>query len=228
MTGLMWIGFVPGASDAPDLEHQRFDVPGGTVLALSVDPEMAETEQGIVTWAALQNNVLSAYATAGDVVPLPLGSVFSAKHALLAQAVQQAPVLQSAGEKLAGKVEYALHVRAAPTCVPSPTDVQSGRAYLVQRSRQRRCRTEVGRERTGALAALAAVMTNAATDVCPLSRTGPDRVLDLAALVPRSGISEMIKALHVAANKADDVGLSCRLVGPGPAYSFAFPAGLHG
>lgn len=227
MSGLLWIGVAPGPSVTSDVDHLRFDLAEGAALALIVDPDEAATEAGIVGWATKQNAVLSAYAAVGDVVPLPLGAVFSSKDALVADAARQAGDLKAAAHALAGRVEYALHVRVKNAPAVLPNAAPTGRAYLMQRGRQRRGRKAIGQARTSALASLSAAMDRAASEMRTLSRKGPDRVLDLAALVPREDVPVLLNGVRAAAKIAEDHGLSCRLVGPSPAFSFAFAADRH-
>lgn len=222
MTELLWIGYASGDNTpqtAPN--HHRLSMPDGAALALSVDASAAESDDGILAWAEAQNAVLTAYCKGGDVVPVPLGAVFSTVGALVEHVTEQLDSVRAVAKAMSGQVEFALHVGAEPS-VPRPqTKAHTGREYLVRRQLQHGGQRAVGKERRAALATLCDAAHAQAAKVRVLNRHGAERLLDLALLVHRHKIPNLLESLRAQASKASSLGMSCRLVGPGPAYSFA-------
>lgn len=223
MSALLLIGYLPQMTTDPTApSHIRIPHLQGAALALSVNPEEAESEDGILSWAARQNAVLSSYSVTGDVLPIPLGSVFSSKSAVLDRISNQFEHLQMKARELSGHVEFALHVKETAVRQSRPQErPDSGRTFLKQKKEQRHGHRELTKKRRALLSRMSDRVSTVSKSVCRLGREEHSCVLDLALLVPRNGVARLVEQLRDDAAAADALGLRCRLIGPGPAYSFA-------
>lgn len=216
MSALLLIGITPGRckpGTAPT--HRRIEGPGWTALAIEVDPDTAAHEETALAWAAAQNKVLSAYVSAVDVLPVPLGALFSDATALTVHVMTEWQRWSTALKRIQGACEFVLRVDVADQrtrAAPAP----SGTAYLKQRLIARNDRATLGHRRNTFLGALSAVVDRQAM----ATRRRDGGLLCMTLLVRRTACDGLIALLSGRANEARDLGLSCTLIGPSPAYSF--------
>lgn len=228
MSALLWIGYaLPGEAVGHAAGHVRTGIPGGVALALEVDPDEARSEEGLLRWATAQNAVLAAYAEAGDVVPLPLGSVFSTEDTLRDHATRNIRSLRETASELAGHVEYALHVNADGPAPHPGVQARSGQEYLARKMRYVERRRGTAKDRRAVLDRVTSAISAFAKELRVFHRDDPDRLLDAAFLVSRERVAELTRSLELEAARSESLGLSFRLVGPTPAYSFAARVADH-
>jgi len=228
MSALLWIGYaLPGDAVGNAAGHIRTGIPGGVALALEVDPDEARSEEGLLRWATAQNAVLSVYAEAGDVVPMPLGSVFSTEEALRDHATRNILSLREIASELAGHAEYALHVNANGPMPRPGVLTGSGHEYLSRKKRYVEQRRGTAKDRWAVLDRVTSAISAVAKELRVFHRDDPDRLLDAAFLVRRERVAELTRSLELEAATSESLGLSFRLVGPTPAYSFAARVADH-
>lgn len=217
MRALLLIGVAPAGVVAPDaLPHRVFKEDGWTALALEIDPSDAEGEETALAWATAQNAILSAYVASGDVLPMPLGCVFSEGAALRHYVRQDWPNLARRLNTLAGAAEFVLQVDANRPAA-APAQACDGSDFLRQRLAQRNRRSTLSADRTAFLQDLEATAKRHATAI----KRKPGHAFYAALLVQRTRADRLITDLTGRANMASALGLACRLIGPSPAYSFS-------
>ena len=217
MTALLLIGVTPGRAKPSNCPvHRRIEGPGWTALALEVTPDDAAHEDTALAWAAAQNDVLSAYIRAVDVLPVPLGAVFSDTTALTAHATTAWPHWSAALKGIQGACEFVLRIEA-DKARPQPSTAPSGSAYLRQRLTARDDRATLSHRRNTFIGTLATMVERHAVS----TRRRDGGLLCMTLLVRRTTCDALIASLSGHASEARALGLSCTLIGPSPAYSFA-------
>ncbi|MEM9342701.1 MAG: GvpL/GvpF family gas vesicle protein [Pseudomonadota bacterium] len=216
MSALLLIGITPGrAKPGTAPVHHRIEGPGWTALALEVDPDAAAHEDTALAWAAEQNQVLSAYVQAVDVLPVPMGAVFSDATSLTAHATTAWPQWSTALKGIQGACEFVLRAEA-DDMRPQPDPAANGTTYLRQRLTARNDRATLHHRRNTFLCTLATMANRHAT----ATRRRPGGLLCMTLLVRRTASDALITNLSGHASEARALGLSCTLIGPSPAYSF--------
>lgn len=231
MNSLMLLGFVTSSTAdvvaAP--EHVQIPIRNWTALALPIKAESQADQSSIVGWATAQNAILSEYIRSQDVVPVALGSVFSSQEALIAHAMTHWFDLNQMATRLAGSCEYNLYVETVTNVeavVHDPTP-QDGRAFLLLRQSKRNNRSLRTEHRRSFVRDLTDVLQRRTRCVLPIERTRPGRLADLAVLISRASTSDVFEALEHQASRANELGLTCRVIGPSPAFTFLEPAVGH-
>jgi len=216
MSALLLIGVTPGRAKADTAPaHRRIEGPGWTALALEVEPGDAAHEDTALAWAAAQNKVLSAYVRAVDVLPVPLGAVFSDATALTVHATTAWAQWSETLKGIQGACEFVLRVEATDNR-PANTPAPNGTAYLRQRLTARNDRATLSHRRNTFLGKLTAMADRHAVG----TRRRDGGMLCTTLLVRRTTCDTLIANLSGCASEARDLGLSCTLIGPSPAYSF--------
>lgn len=230
MTALMLIGLVPGeVSSAPEAPpHTPVMAEGWTAIALDVALSAEADAATMLDWAARQNAVLAAYVTRFDVLPVALGSIFSGPHALRDHIRAENERLKAEAERFEGLCEYSLHVAEAGGLFADHADpATDGRSFLRARQSRRNARATRGHDRAALLSEILDLLRTHSHEIRDLNAPEPDRILDYAILLPRKTVAALIDKVTVSASRADALGLSCRMVGPCPAYSFVTQDPAH-
>ncbi|MEM7520413.1 MAG: GvpL/GvpF family gas vesicle protein [Pseudomonadota bacterium] len=225
MTAFLLLGLVDGCCAPLHLttSHKRLKVGGWTALATPVVPQDAAQEEGLLAWAMTQNAVLTDYVTTVDVLPMPLGAVFSDEASMVAYIEAHQQLFSAEFSRMSGACEYALWVRekhAAP--VPQKAEMaKTGRSFLQARGQVQATRRTRNHDRQSFVQSL--LRSAEKHSSLQHARSPKDgRVLaDVSLLVRRDSHRRLIKGLEARADAASGLGLDCRLVGPSPAYSFA-------
>ena len=236
MSTLLLVGVLPGSAaralqHAPP--HRLISAKNLTGLAVEIDlSRPCDAEERTLLWAKHQNNVLTAYAKAHDVIPVALGSVFSSADALSQHLAQDAVRLEELLDQIAGSSEYLLQITtkqddpgASIPLQPANTSLKGG-DFLRRRKSLRDARRSVGDERLAFLRKVQAL-------TLPLSRSQKMRDVsgkgvwaDLSFLVPRVQADLIITTLQDLGRQSDGLGLALKLIGPLPAYSFLTTDGV--
>ena len=227
MGGLILHGLVPSGAGRPPgaLPHLRIEAGPltGLATATSARPVLDDPETTL-EMAGTHNALLVAYAAVGDVLPVRLGACFSGETALVTHLARDPQPLLATLARLSGQAEYALRLDTADDAEPDDhPPATGGRAYLAaKRSRHaaRRSRSETRRE-------LSRTIRRTAEDIARASLyipgNHPARLLDLALLMPKLAIGDLVGRLEALAEEAAHHGLLLRLTGPCPPYSFTHP-----
>jgi hypothetical protein len=188
----------------------------------AVQPEWAEGTP-FAELVRRHDEVITALALAGPVLPARFGTLLTDKAALTDVLVDGHASLADALDRIRGHAEWRLDVR----CVPSgeaeavAADQSSGTAYLRSR-RAARAKTE--RRRTlvrAAIQSLDEALTYFADDATTLRISNGGASASRAYLVPERAQQDFVGAAETVAAELDEAGCSARLIGPMPAYSFA-------
>lgn len=225
MTAILLIGLVAhGASSPPNTpSHHRIRVDPWIALAIDANATSEADEDTIMTWAVEQNAILSEYIREQDVIPVALGAVFSCIDALKAYVMERSEELKAVHQATHGLCEFSLSVDLG-NAVGAPVDLTDdpvdGRAFLRSRQSKRDTRVRLSSERQKFVNNILDIVRSSARDVVSVLRNKPQRLADLALLVPRREASELVALLSELGPRASELGLACRLVGPSPAFSF--------
>lgn len=234
-------GIVDGSSDDGALdgfrEGTRLDVtPAGRIAAVhtemkgaelaGVDAEVAERSP-LAELARRHEEVVTALAARGAVLPVRLGTLFPGRDALVKVLQDGHAGLVDALDAVRGCAEWQVRVTrtAAPTAVTEPgeTDpatVRGGSVYLLDRRRSRRRAVEQHERLCAVLEGIDQALSFLAKDSAgPLLAAGSARRRSY--LVPDSERGAFVAIVEQGAAQLMDVGADVRLSGPMPAYSFA-------
>jgi hypothetical protein len=174
--------------------------------------------------ARAHDRVLEAAMTAGDVVPLPLCTIFETPEAIRAMLAERADALSNALARVHDAVEWGVKGFAAARRRAEAPRPASGTEYLARRQAERaraaaqddQLESAVARAHSE-LAGHARAAVLAPPQDRRLSGRDAEMLLNGAYLVPRTGAAEFkarVAALEVP-------GLDLELTGPWPPYRFA-------
>ncbi|MXQ07936.1 hypothetical protein GQ651_08765 [Alphaproteobacteria bacterium GH1-50] len=229
MTALVLHGILPKdapePSDAP--QHLRIELDRMALIVTSAqsDAMSAEQEPGIDEVLA-HHQLLSAYALQTDVLPVRFGTVFSSASGMLDGIATDEEWFCRGMARLRGRVEFALSLvwgGGAPAHAPyepSPPS-EDGRTFL---TRKRAVRDGIRNlsARRDAFARGFAERIATVTNELRQSPTGQkDTIAFFAVLVDRDDIAPFVSTVRDLAEDAGALGLTVKLRGPGPCYSFA-------
>jgi hypothetical protein len=180
--------------------------------------------------ALAHNRLLTAYAVSTDVAPVRYGAAVSDPDAARALLLPEHALYEAVLTRVAGSVEYALRLAAEtqgravePTDAAPPT----GRAYLAQQRGRRDARDQMSAARADCIAALVSEAAALARETAPLPARA-DRLFELALLVPRARVDDLVAVAGRRHPEAAKLGLNLTLVGPWPPYSFTNPGAPRG
>lgn len=221
-------GLLVGAARGAELEITGI----GRVAAVhaTVDPrEFRELQPDLregTRFAELvrrHDEVVTALALAGPVLPARLGTLLSHRSALTQLLEEGHASLTEALDRVRGHAEWRLDVRCAQSHEAeeaAAVDVPSGTAYLLAR-RDAREKTERRRaEMRTAIESLDEALTYFADEATALQR-GHSGTASRAYLVPESTQQSFIGAAEEGTAQLERTGCTARVIGPLPAYSFA-------
>ncbi|MEE4117748.1 MAG: GvpL/GvpF family gas vesicle protein [Paracoccaceae bacterium] len=233
MTALLLHGLTDASARAPQDAAPHVRVVAGRLVALCTPLEaMPETEEEAVAGALSHNALLVAQARLSDVLPVRFPAGFSSKAALHAHIAAEGARYRAGLVRIGGACEYGLRLALRPgSALPggslgAPGDsgaaapVPSGRAFLERGRRRRDLRTESAAARARMAERLVTEAAGLAREAMPGSPRA-DRLVDLALLVPASGVDALRARAADAAREAAGLGLDLILSGPWPPYSFA-------
>lgn len=233
MTALLLHGLADAAAPAPEDAAPHLRVLAAGLVALCTPLEaMPRTEEEAVSGALAHNALLVAQARLGDVLPVRFPTGFSGEAALHAHLAAEGVRYRAGLARIGGAREYGLRLALRPgSALPagSPDALRdtgagapanSGRAFLERGRRRRDLRTE----RAAARARMAERLASEAAGLAREAIAGApraDRLVELALLVPASGVDALRARMTAAAREAAGLGLDLVLSGPWPPYSFA-------
>jgi len=185
------------------------------------DPDGAEART--VAAALAHDRLLRAALSAGAILPVRFGTLFSGAEALRDALCAGASGHRARLARVAGAVERGLHLAPAPGAGdplrPAP-DSATGRDFLRSRKGQRDRREGAARARRAWIEAMVEGLADLARETLPRPPRR-DRVLDLALLVPACRDTALAARVEAWAGPAAAVGLTLSLTDPMPPYSFA-------
>lgn len=215
-------GLAEGA--APQHAPPHDPVATGGLWALTSPAPQSDTAEALADLALRHNDILSAWAARGPVLPLRFGTVFSGPAALQDHLAREWPRLTRALQALGDSQEFVLRLRVLgdPVLAPEPSPA-TGRAFLARGRAARDLRRDLADRRLSLARELLSAATSLARQVTPAAAPRADRILDAAVLLPRPKGPELavLAAQHRAAATA--LGLDLALTGPWPAYGFTPP-----
>jgi hypothetical protein len=206
-----------------------------TALALplnaAADPDTAEKNaERMLHWAAQQNIVLATYIAETDVIPVPLGAIFSGNKALNIYLQTHAHKLAQDQKIVTGHYEYILQIApedTAPDLAATPLP-SSGGGFLQTRKARRDVRIHRTNARQKFVQTIADQIGPLTTQSHSRETTGKPALVDMSVLVARSKTADVLAALQQQADNSSALGLCMRLIGPNPAYSFVQGAPSNG
>ncbi|RDC73191.1 hypothetical protein DLJ49_08785 [Rhodovulum sp. 12E13] len=233
MTALILHGLTDAATPAPVDAAPHLRVRAGGLVALCTPLEaMPQTEEEAVSGALAHNALLVAQARLGDVLPVRFPAGFSGEAALHTHLAAEGARYRAGLARIGGAHEYGLRLALRPgAALPAGardaadgkeagTPANSGRAFLERGRRRRDLRAERAAARVRMAERLATEAAGLAREAMPgAPRT--DRLVDLALLVPASGVDALRACAAAGAREAAGLGLDLALSGPWPPYSFA-------
>jgi hypothetical protein len=166
--------------------------------------------------------VLCRQIRVSDVLPVRLGAVFSSAQALKAHLHETEDALSDAAARYTGHVEFAVQAFAVDTASPEHVNAAhaGGRAYLDSRRRARDRRSRELSERCGFLADLARTLAVTGRSVTAKDVQGRAHLAEWAVLLPRGAVDPMLDALEMLDDRARKHGLSLKVTGPWPPFTF--------
>jgi hypothetical protein len=232
MTGrpLLLLALVPaGSAVAGQVAHHRRIACAQGLVAIALDaPEEPgqDPEAAALGLAVLQATILSAYAEAGDVLPVALGAAFSDEGALTAHLAAQADRIAAERRALAGAAEYVLAIdRRAPSAQAVHPPAPPG--YLRRRQAERNGRRTLEEDRRAFAERALAALGSAGGELAPVRTPAPPALLTVSALLPRPAVANVSGLLAGMASEAAALGLAMRMIGPCAPFSFVSPARPH-
>lgn len=256
MSELIYLyGFVPAQSAEPqslegmsgagvrlvardDLAAVVSDVPSDSFTAASIEERMDDLD-----WVGQQGlsheRVVSWFVDHGDIVPVPLFTLYSGPDVLYRELELRADTVRGHLQRIAGRREWDLKLvydaakLAAGIAAASPdvraldeemSDASPGRRFLLQRKRHDLARSEARRVAAARSDALFRDLGSIAEDARQLSiaRTGDALpvLLHAAFLVRRERETELAGALAGAMRDLEPLGFAASLTGPWAPYRF--------
>ena len=221
---VLLLGVVPAGRLPAEGARGHRRLPAGSRDALAVDVAAAmlasEDPDDILELAILQNDILSAYAAEGDVLPIVLGAAFSSDKALLRHLAAQKGRLDHLAERLAGRAEFLVTVELEPeTAIEPPRAAKDGAGFLRARKRQRDDRTTLTHRRMTFAADVARKATHYSEREVS-RRPSPGRLASLSLLVPRREARSLAREMSVLAPRGAELGVSLSMIGPCAPISF--------
>lgn len=201
----------------------RLNCDSWAALALPVELEPMEDEAARMTrWALAQGEVLCRQIRVSDVLPVRLGAVFSTAPALTAHLDKTEDALIDAAARCAGRVEFAVQAFTEEAASPEHAERASsgGRAYLEGRRRARDRRSQDVSDRRRFLADLGRALAEMGQNVTAKDVQGRAHLAEWAVLLPRGAVDPLVDALEILDDRARRHGLSLKLTGPWPPFTF--------
>lgn len=228
MTALLLAGLVRSATTTPADAPPHLRIAAGALTALATPAPGAlfddAAEEPPLEVALCHHRLLAAYALAEDVLPVRFGTAFSGEAGIRSALAAGGARWRAGLARLAGRVEYTLAVEAGAgpesRAVPGPAR-EDGRAFLAEKRSRRDDRNRRAARRAAFLADLPGALAGLAADQAALGAPRGDRLADLALLVERAAIPDLLAQAHALAERARSLDLRLALRGPGPCYAFA-------
>jgi hypothetical protein len=200
------------------------------LCALVSAPEAAEADEtlfadpeAVARLAMLHHAVLTRLARENDIVPVTLGAVFSGPEAVRHRLAVGAGAFRDALGRIAGGAEFSVKLLAEAAADPAPAAAETGRGYLAAlKARKEAVRTDA-LARARFTLELRQALSGAAIRLRERpARPDPARrcLIDLACLAPRGSEALAASLAAALAPRAALLGLSLRIDGPWPPYSF--------
>lgn len=209
-------------ADAP--AHLRLACNRVTALITSAPPALRDFGPDQMAEAALTHHaLLQAYCQLGPVLPTRFGTLFSAQTRVADHVAKLSDTITNALQILAPLKEYTVRLCVTGTPPLPRAPVQSGRAFLARGRDQRTARAALANRQADLQQTLMRALQALAWQLEPAAAPRPDRLLDLALLLPAAAVPDLIACGPRFGAAALAVGLDLRITGPWPAYSFHLP-----
>lgn len=226
MTEVLLHGLVLPATrrpaDAP--AHVRLACNKVTALITPAPPALRDFGPDQMAEVALTHHaLLQAYCQVGPVLPTRFGTLFSAQTLVHDHVAKLSNNITNALQILAPLKEYTVRLCVTGTPPLPVPPVQSGRAFLARGRDQRTARATLANRHAALQQELTRALQALACQLEPAAAPRPDRLLDLALLLPAATVPDLIALGPRFDAAAQDIGLDLRITGPWPAYSFHFP-----
>lgn len=178
--------------------------------------------------AALEHDaILTSYTAHWTVLPVRFGAAFSNEDAIRRhlEDPQQAEAATRQLAKLDGHQEFGLKVLidVDPPSMTREPQIDSGRAFLRERAQVRSELRTLSERRAEFVKALTGSLAAVVSDA-RLKPARADVLGDFALLIARSTVEQFRQKVASFSQPAAGLGLSLRLNGPWPSYSFAVDA----
>lgn len=212
----------PRPANAP--AHERLACDGMTALITSAPPDLRNFGPDQMAEAALAHHaLLQDYCQFGPVLPTRFGTLFSAPELVAEHLTKQSQDFRAALETLVSMKEYTvrLSVITHPDLPKDP--LPSGRAFLARGRDQKTARAAVAARRAALRQDLTAALQAIAFKIEPAAASRPDRLMDLALLLPADSVPDLTALGPQFGAEAQALCLDLRITGPWPAYSFHLP-----
>ena len=224
---LLLLGLVPGASEAPDAApvHLRVACGNGLDAIMTTTTAVPETEPEVeaLRLAMLQASILSAYAVAGDVLPVALGAAFSDRNALVAHLRILSPQVEAERTALCGSAEYVVAIDKREP-VPLPAGLPEESSYLRRRQAERNARRSLDHDRQALVSRVLSALRLADARLAPPRKPGHASLVTVSALLRRTAAADVATALDALGPEASRLALGLRMIGPCAPFSFVSPA----
>ena len=216
---------VPAGTGRPDGARLHRRVPAGPFDAVAVDvaPSMLldDDPDAMLDLAMLQNDILTAYAAGGDVLPVALGAAFSNDRSLRRHLDADQGRLAQLTHRLAGRAEYILALELEPETAVRPTNGITGGADFLQARKALRDDRRTLAERRSIMVAEVTRCALAKAEDHVLHGAAKGRLLSVSLLSRRDAIADLARAMSGLASECADLGLALRVIGPCAPMSFA-------
>jgi len=167
--------------------------------------------------------ILQAYCETVAVLPLRFGSVFSSVDTVRHHIRKSVDQITIALHKLEDMKEYTLRLTVMGDPTPPSGPALTGRDFLARGRDLRKLRHTIADGRAALSRDLTAALHRLAVQIEPAAAARPDRVMDLAALLPAGAVASLATIAQRFGPQAQALGLDLRITGPWPAYSFKMP-----
>ena len=215
---------VPAGTGRPDGARSHRRVPAGPFDAVAVDvaPSMLldDDPKAMLDLAMLQNDILTAYAAGGDVLPVALGAAFSNDRSLRRHLDADQGRLAQLTHRLEGRAEYILALELEPETAVRPINVTGGADFLQARKALRDDRRTLAERRSTMVAEVTRCALAKAEDHV-LHGAAKGRLLSVSLLLRRDATADLARAMSGLASQCADLGLALRVIGPCAPMSFA-------
>ena len=199
--------------------HSTVDPQAFTAL----EPDLAEGTP-FAELVHRHDEVITALALAGPVLPARLGTLLADRTVLTALLEDGHTSLADALDRVRGHAEWRLDVRCGHSReaeASAPAQASSGTEYLLARRSER---DDTARQRTRvrtAIEALDEALTFFADEATSLQISHAGSSASRAYLVPESTQQSFVAAAEQGSAELGRTGCTVRVIGPLPAYSFA-------
>ncbi|MEO0989645.1 MAG: GvpL/GvpF family gas vesicle protein [Pseudomonadota bacterium] len=228
MTRLMLHALTSAATEADVSVPNHVRISCGALVALASevlddDQDFLSEPSRTIEVADYHNNLLSAYAANGGVIPISLGACFSGRSPLTTFVSERQDTYSALLSRLGSRQEYVVRVLKASEDEPAEGGDKplTGRDFLRSKLGDRDQRRTRQVAQTATCRRLLDVARTWADELELAVKPPEDVVIDAAALVRPDRVSGLTSGLVELSEDASAAGLAIRMTGPCPPYTFA-------